>query len=145
MASLACSFMGTAYTLTLRQGQQKEKKIFTLFLAFASLIRIGYGMAKNRLETEKQVVETMVRLYCTHTHDTSDLCPSCKELLSYAHERIDRCPEGAGKPFCSACAIHCYEPHMREQIRTVMRYSGPRMLWHHPLVAMRHLLSSMHG
>lgn len=100
-------------------------------------------MAKNRLEMEKQVVETMVRLYCRRTHDTSDLCLSCCALLSYAHDRIEHCLEGAKKAFCSSCVIHCYEQHMRKQIRTVMCYCGPRMLWYHPLVAIRHLLRSI--
>lgn len=100
-------------------------------------------MAKSRPETEKKVVETMIRLWCSHTHDTSDLCPSCTELLVYARKRIDNCPKGSLKPFCSACTIHCYEPHMRERIRTVMRYSGPRMLLHRPCMAVRHLVCSL--
>ena len=28
---------------------------------------------------------------------------------------------------------------MRERIRQVMRWSGPRMLFHHPVLAVRHL------
>ena len=28
---------------------------------------------------------------------------------------------------------------MREQIRTVMRWSGPRMLFVHPVLAVRHM------
>ena len=29
---------------------------------------------------------------------------------------------------------------MREKIRTVMRYAGPRMIYRHPAAAVRHLL-----
>jgi hypothetical protein len=29
---------------------------------------------------------------------------------------------------------------MRENIRKVMRYAGPRMIYHHPIMALRHLL-----
>ena len=29
---------------------------------------------------------------------------------------------------------------MREKIRAVMRYSGPRMIFHHPFAAIRHLV-----
>jgi hypothetical protein len=36
--------------------------------------------------------------------------------------------------------VHCYKPAMREQIRVVMRYSGPRMAQRHPLLAAAHLL-----
>jgi hypothetical protein len=28
---------------------------------------------------------------------------------------------------------------MREQVRAVMRYAGPRMLWRHPILALEHL------
>ena len=31
------------------------------------------------------------------------------------------------------------KPEMREKIRQVMRYSGPRMIFHHPIAALRHL------
>ena len=31
---------------------------------------------------------------------------------------------------------------MREQIRTVMRYSGPRMIFVEPKMAIRHLITS---
>jgi hypothetical protein len=51
-----------------------------------------------------------------------------------------RCPFGADKPTCANCTIHCYRAEMREQVREVMRYSGPRMMWRHPLLALAHLL-----
>ena len=91
---------------------------------------------------EKQVVETMVRLYCTRNHNRSQLCAECSTLLFYALERIDNCPEGDKKSFCSRCSIHCYKADMREQIRKVMRFSGPRMLLYHPIVALRHLIAT---
>ena len=37
------------------------------------------------------------------------------------------------KTFCSNCRVHCYCPDMREKIRMVMRFSGPRMLFYHPV------------
>ena len=48
------------------------------------------------------------------------------------------------KTFCSNCTVHCYRPEMRERIRTVMRYAGPRMLFHHPVMAIRHMIESQH-
>jgi len=36
--------------------------------------------------------------------------------------------------------VHCYKPEMRERIRGVMRFAGPRMALRHPLLAVRHLL-----
>lgn len=47
------------------------------------------------------------------------------------------------KTFCSACKVHSYKPEMREQIRTVMRWSGPRMLFVHPVLAIRHMKETM--
>jgi hypothetical protein len=29
---------------------------------------------------------------------------------------------------------------MREKIREVMQYAGPRMIWHHPLLAIGHMI-----
>ena len=67
------------------------------------------------------------------------LCPQCQELLTYAHQRLERCKFGNDKPSCTRCPVHCYKPAMRQQIRQVMRYSGPRMLLHNPVLAIRHL------
>ena len=46
------------------------------------------------------------------------------------------------KTFCSVCKTHCYKPEMRQRIREVMRWSGPRMLFHHPVLAVRHLVET---
>lgn len=43
------------------------------------------------------------------------------------------------KTTCKKCPVHCYSPDMREKIRAVMRYSGPRMIFLHPFAAIRHL------
>jgi len=32
---------------------------------------------------------------------------------------------------------------MRERIRSVMRYAGPRMMYRHPLLAFHHLIDGM--
>ena len=37
------------------------------------------------------------------------------------------------------CPVHCYEAAMRERVRQVMRYAGPRMLLRHPILALLHL------
>ncbi|MCU0959126.1 MAG: nitrous oxide-stimulated promoter family protein [Pirellulaceae bacterium] len=80
-------------------------------------------------------------MYCRHHHGGgSALCAACRELHAYAMCRLDRCPFGADKPTCAHCPVHCYRTDRREQIRAVMRYAGPRMLWRHPYLAIRHLL-----
>ncbi|MCI5756967.1 MAG: nitrous oxide-stimulated promoter family protein [Alloprevotella sp.] len=93
----------------------------------------------TRQTREQRVVEQMIRLYCRHKEGHATLCPACRELLAYARERLSRCPHGAAKPTCRRCPIHCYRPAMRERIRCIMRWAGPRMLLYHPLAALRHL------
>ncbi|GAB6167187.1 hypothetical protein JCM19992_31870 [Thermostilla marina] len=104
------------------------------------------GRPPRRLQREKKTVQAMIRLYCRDHHRSSNesaagnLCDACAELLEYAFCRIDRCPFGGEKPTCANCPIHCYRPQMRESIRAVMRYAGPRMLGRHPYLALMHLL-----
>ena len=83
----------------------------------------------------------MIRLYCKKRHGTkTGLCPECMALAEYAFERSDMCPFMENKTFCSNCRVHCYKPKMRNKIRQVMRFSGPRMIFHHPVMAIRHLI-----
>ena len=98
----------------------------------------------TRIEREKQTVSHMVGIYCSAHHAAGTaLCDECRELLAYAHARLDRCKFGTGKPTCKKCPVHCYRQAMRERMRTVMRYAGPRMLWHHPVAALRHLMREL--
>ena len=98
----------------------------------------------QKREQEKQTVGLMIELYCHGHHGTRGhaLCPDCEALRSYADARVDHCPHMETKTFCSACKTHCYKPQMREAIRQVMRWSGPRMIFHHPVLAIRHLIET---
>ncbi len=88
------------------------------------------------------MIEVMIRLYCTKNHQTKiDLCDDCQKLLEYAGKRLDQCPFGNQKSTCAQCTVHCYQKEMRERIRSVMRFSGPRMVLSHPLMALRHSLN----
>lgn len=94
-------------------------------------------------QREKRTVAFMIRLYCRKQHGAkTELCPACAELLQYAALRSDKCPHMETKTFCSNCKVHCYKPEMRERIRAVMRFSGPRMLLYHPVMAIRHMIES---
>lgn len=98
---------------------------------------------KNKREYEKQVVSQMIALYCRKNHHTNNgLCDECKKLDEYAKQRSDKCPFMETKTFCSNCKVHCYKPEMREKIRAVMRFSGPRMIFYHPVTAVRHLIET---
>jgi hypothetical protein len=94
-----------------------------------------------RLAREKKTIEAMTRIFCNDHHSTSkEPCSDCQELLEYAKTRLEKCPFQENKPTCAKCPIHCYKSHMRIQIRAVMRYSGPRMLFKHPVSAFHHVL-----
>lgn len=97
----------------------------------------------SKIEKEKRVVEMMIRIYCRHGEHNSQLCPSCVELLEYARQRLSRCPFGNEKKSCRKCPIHCYNPQMAARIRTVMKYSGPRMMLYYPHHALAHWLSEL--
>lgn len=97
----------------------------------------------EKREREKKVVSLMIRLYCRKKHHAkSCLCEECGKLEEYARLRSDKCPFMETKTFCSNCKVHCYKPEMREKIREVMRFSGPRMVLYHPVLAIRHVVES---
>lgn len=106
-------------------------------------------MAKNKdiavkREKEKEMVSLMIKLYCRKKHGTKkELCAECAELECYAKSRSEHCPFMENKTFCSNCKVHCYKPEMREKIREVMRFSGPRMVFHHPCAAIHHVICTM--
>jgi hypothetical protein len=94
-----------------------------------------------RLARELATIRAMVGIYCRDKHATTDdLCPGCRGLMDYATRRLDRCVFGDDKPTCANCKVHCYTAAMREQVRVVMRYAGPRMMWRHPLLALAHIV-----
>lgn len=94
----------------------------------------------HRMARERETVEAMIALYCCGNHDTRDaMCAECETLRDYARQRLASCPFQAEKPTCAKCPVHCYKPAMREQVKAVMRYAGPRMIYRHPLKALRHL------
>lgn len=97
---------------------------------------------QTRREREKELVSQMIALYCRRKHGGKTLCPDCAALDSYARQRSDKCPFMETKTFCSNCRVHCYKPEMRERIRAVMRFSGPRMIFHHPVIALRHVIET---
>ena len=103
---------------------------------------------EKKRQKEQYVVEEMIRLYCRKNHSEEDrqagqMCPVCQTLSDYAKFRSEKCPFMKEKTFCANCKVHCYKPEMRAQIRQVMRFSGPRMLLYHPMLAVWHLLCSI--
>lgn len=99
---------------------------------------------------EKKLIPEMIRLYCLGKHKESrkeegvkgkELCSKCEELAEYAEFRLEMCPFKKNKGFCSFCKIHCYKPEYRAEMKAVMRYSGSRMLFSHPIFALSHVVA----
>lgn len=93
---------------------------------------------KAKREREKETVSLMIAIYCRKKHGGKELCAGCAALDAYARARSEQCPFMESKTFCSNCKVHCYKKDMREKIREVMRFSGPRMIFRHPIMAIRH-------
>ncbi|MCK8488137.1 nitrous oxide-stimulated promoter family protein [Paenibacillus sp. MBLB2552] len=110
-----------------------------------------------QIRREKETVALMIALYCRKVHAgrertdprervrdaAAPLCAECAELHRYAEQRLDRCRFGEGKTTCLACPVHCYATAQRDQIRRVMAFAGPRMLWRHPVFTLLHLLDGL--
>ena len=104
---------------------------------------------RTKRARDMRTVSQMIALYCAGNHDRGmrsetafcgePVCPACAHMDAYAHMRTEKCPFMETKVSCDRCEVHCYSREQLEQIRTVMRYSGPRMLFHHPIAAIRHL------
>jgi len=99
-------------------------------------------MENSRLNRELKTVKSMISIYCRKHHGGKKLCDECRELTAYAAQRLEKCPLKAEKPTCARCTVHCYKPEMREKVRVIMRYSGPRMIYKHPILAILHLIDS---
>ena len=84
---------------------------------------------ETKREREKKMVSEMIALYCRKKHGTKGtLCPECAALNGYARQRSDKCPFMETKTFCSNCRV--------------MRFSGPQMIFHHPVAAIRHVIET---
>lgn len=95
---------------------------------------------KKKREDEIKVVGQMIEIYCKAHHKSKQLCEECQDLYDYAIQRVNHCPFMETKTFCSNCKVHCYKPEYREKIKEVMRFAGPRMLFVHPILAIKHVI-----
>lgn len=122
--------------------------------------RFAEKMASPKARADTRLLGDFARIYCRGVHGASqrsplqsdgvdlgiygrrapEVCTGCAELLRYAEKRRAYCPKDP-KPFCSYCDTHCYTAEMRERMREVMRYAGPRSLLHgHAIDGVKHLI-----
>lgn len=77
-------------------------------------------------------------------HKTKNsLCKECFALKQYAYNKINKCLFLQTKSFCSCCTLHCYNKEMLDKIRNVMRFSGPELIFSHPITVINHLIKSI--
>jgi len=99
---------------------------------------------KSRRKREAIIVQTMIYMYCEAHHSTKgSLCKECAQLSAYSEKRLLSCMYGERKPVCKVCPVHCYSPQMREQMRLVMRWAGPRMIFRRPFFAISHIIDNL--
>lgn len=92
----------------------------------------------KRIQREIRTVGQMIKLYAK-SHPVPDGNDHYTVLFRYAINRLNKCYFGEEKPACKQCPIHCYQPTKREMMKLIMLWSGPRMLLHHPVLALKHL------
>lgn len=102
----------------------------------------GTVSAHPRMRRESRTITAMILIYCHDHHSTRgrDLCSQCKELNDYCQLRLEKCRYQEKKTTCLNCPTHCYKKDRKEQVRRVMRYSGPKMTARHPYQALMHIV-----
>ena len=98
---------------------------------------------QGALGREARLLRAMFEQYCRKHHGSDSLCAECQKLLRYALTRLACCPFGNQKPTCFKCKVHCYRGEEKDKVRAVMRETGPKMLWIHPLLTVEHLLKNL--
>lgn len=122
--------------------------------------RFEEKMAAKGVRKDTRLLGDFTQIYCNGNHQDEEkkplasegvdlgvygrkvpvVCDECAELLVYSEKRRAFCPKDP-KPFCNYCDTHCYKPDMREYMREVMRYAGPRSMWHgHAIDGIKHLV-----
>ncbi|APG19498.1 nitrous oxide-stimulated promoter family protein [Kosakonia radicincitans] len=97
-------------------------------------------MSGPRILREKLTIRKMIALYQRACADAVSSESHYVNLFAYAEKRLDKCVFGEEKPACKQCPVHCYQPAKREEMKQIMRWAGPRMLWRHPVLTVRHLI-----
>ena len=96
-------------------------------------------MHKLTVEDEVHLVDSMIDLYAaahrfnssqSDAENSNPAVPDTEMLKAYTHKRLEQCR-------------YRDKPEMRRQIRMVMRYSGPRMLFRHPVLSLQHLIGTI--
>ena len=98
---------------------------------------------KNNIPKEKESIKKTFAVYCHANHGTSGnkLCSKCNALLLTIMTKIDRCPYGITKPICDRCERPCFGATQTKEFLTIMEKSQTKMLFKHPMMAIKHKLA----
>ena len=77
-------------------------------------------MSGKRISREKLTIKKMIDLYQAKCPQASAEPEHYEALFAYAQKRLDKCVFG--------------------EVKQIMRWAGPRMLWRHPILTVRHLI-----
>jgi len=94
----------------------------------------------KRIEIERKTVQVMIQIFCSENHKEKNLCRYCNELSVYAIKKLDQCIYGNSKPSCKVCPVHCFSKDKSEEIKQVMRYAGPKMIFRQPVLTFKHII-----
>jgi hypothetical protein len=106
----------------------------------SEMVKLQVYRMPPRLLRELKTVWLMIELYCSDLHESEILCEACTNLYNYAEKRLEQCRYQENKPSCSSCDVHCYRKSKASEIKKVMRYSGPKMIFKHPVLAIKHIV-----
>lgn len=119
-------------------------------------------MRDRSVRSDTRIVAGLAAIYCSGHHKDRErvplasdarrlgvygrrvplLCDECAEHIRYAEKRRAYCPRDP-KPFCAHCDTHCYKRGEADWQRQMMRYAGPRSMWHgYAIAGMRHALEA---
>lgn len=99
---------------------------------------------EQRIDLEIKTLDVMFNMYCKLNHHfgknkNSSLCEYCQELFDYSISKVSNCKLKKEGQKCSKCKIHCFKDCYRAGIQKVMRFSGPRLIFTNPILALKHI------
>lgn len=98
---------------------------------------------ETKREREKKMISQMIALYCHRNHHTRGAPLSRVRGAERLRPRPLRAlPVHGDEDLLRQLPRARYKPDMREKIRAVMRFSGPRMIFYHPVAAIRHVVET---
>lgn len=88
------------------------------------------------IQQEITLIAGMIQLYYRKRGEQAKIAEG--KMLAYAQKRLEVCRFGEAKPTCQHCPVHCYQRDYREQMKVIMRFSGPRIVITHPILCIKH-------